>query len=57
LPEDPAEAFVESDRTRAGLPERHRDDVVEASVVPFVEVMLDVVTHDSSKGEGVRNFV
>lgn len=57
MPEDPAEAFVESDRTRAGLPERHRDDVVEASVVPFVEVMLDVFTHDSSKGEGVRNFV
>jgi hypothetical protein len=30
-----AEAFVASDRSLAGLPERQRDDVVEALVIAY----------------------
>jgi hypothetical protein len=44
-----AEAFVASDRSLACLPERQRDDVVEALVIALVVIVLDVFTHDGSK--------
>jgi hypothetical protein len=44
-----AEAFVASDRSLAGLPERQRDDVVEALVIALVVIVLDVFPHDDSK--------
>ena len=44
-----AEAFVASDRSLAGLPERQRDDVVEALVIALVVIVLDVFPHDASK--------
>ena len=36
----PAEAFVASDRSLACLPERQRDDVVEALVIALVVIVL-----------------
>jgi hypothetical protein len=43
-----AEAFVASDRSLAGLPERERDDVVDALVSALVVIVLDVFPHDGS---------
>ncbi len=37
-----------SDRSLAGLPERQRDDVVEA-LIALVVIVLDVFPHDASK--------
>jgi hypothetical protein len=36
-----AEAFVASDRSLACLPERQRDDVVEALVIALVVIVLE----------------
>jgi hypothetical protein len=44
-----AETFVASDCALAWLPERQRDDVVEALVITLVVMVLDVFTHDRSK--------
>jgi hypothetical protein len=44
-----AEAFVASDRSLAWLPERQRDNVVEALVIALVVIVIDVFAHDRSK--------